>query len=289
MGPDSKMPPIRRLGNRIWRVIINWLANADITDSASGMRVMRRDALPILEPLPDGLHYTPTMSCRAVLDARLSIVEVPMTYEERTGRSKLSVVRDGVRFLKTIIDVGLTYQPFRLISLPGVVLMLVGVALLAPVAYYYMRVQQIEEGDIYRILAVVAAIVAGLQMFLVGLAAERVVDIVHPKKWRGGSILSTLKRITSEKHLLAGAAICLIAAVALNASGIVTYLTQGYDPQHWSRVAIGVLLSLAAFQFIGSAVLERTLRMLGHLATIERDSHEARVLAAAGRSDFSPS
>jgi hypothetical protein len=37
------------------------------------------------------------VSCRAALNARLSIVEVPMTYEERVGRSKLRVIRDGLR------------------------------------------------------------------------------------------------------------------------------------------------------------------------------------------------
>jgi glycosyltransferase involved in cell wall biosynthesis len=270
MGPESRMPPIRRLGNRIWRTIINWLAHAEISDSASGMRVIRRDALAILDPLPDGLHYTPTMSCRAVLDARLLIVEVGMSYEERVGRSKLSVVRDGVRFLKTILDVGLTYQPFRLISLPGLFLLLVALALLAPVVYFYARTRMVEEGDIYRLFAVTVAATAGIQMFLVGLAAERVVDIVHPKKWPGGALLRLLKRTFTEKRLLVVAAIFVVVAVALNAEGAYTYVIRGYDPQHWSRVAIGGMCILIALQCLASAVLERTLRMLAQLAAIRR-------------------
>jgi glycosyltransferase involved in cell wall biosynthesis len=276
MGPQSKMPAVRRLGNRIWRMIINWMANARISDSASGMRVIRRDALDALEPLPDGLHYTPTMSCRAVLDARLSIVEVPMTYEERVGRSKLSVVRDGVRFLKTILDVGLTYQPFRLISLPGLLLMAVAAGLLLPVAVDYVRTRLVEEGDIYRILAVIVAATAGFQMFLAGLAAEQAVDIVHPKKWPGGALLTGLKRALTERRLLAFGAVFAALAVALNAEGIYTYVTEGHDPQHWSRVAVGGLLVLVGFQCVASAVLARTLRMLASLVVIKKSQAVAQ-------------
>ena len=39
------------------------------------------------------------MSARALLEDKLPLVEVPMPYAERVGRSKLSVVKDGLRFL----------------------------------------------------------------------------------------------------------------------------------------------------------------------------------------------
>ena len=62
------------------------------------MRVLRREALNTLYPLPDGLHFTPAMSARALMtDQR--VVEIPMSYAERVGESKLRVLRDGVRFL----------------------------------------------------------------------------------------------------------------------------------------------------------------------------------------------
>jgi hypothetical protein len=73
------------------------LANRRVTDAASGMRVLRREALEKLGRRPDGLHYAPAMSARAVLSG-LRVVEIPMSYEERRGESKLSVWKDGVRF-----------------------------------------------------------------------------------------------------------------------------------------------------------------------------------------------
>ncbi|MCH7474621.1 MAG: hypothetical protein IIA27_08095 [Gemmatimonadetes bacterium] len=48
---------------------------------------------------------------RAILDPRLTIGESPMPYEDRVGKSKLSVVGDGFRFLRVILETGLTYRP----------------------------------------------------------------------------------------------------------------------------------------------------------------------------------
>src|SRR5581483_2483871 len=40
--------------------------------------------------------------------------EVPIAYSERIGRSKLSVVRDGMRFTNTMVWTTMTYNPVRL-------------------------------------------------------------------------------------------------------------------------------------------------------------------------------
>ena len=100
MGQDSQMPAVRILGNKLFAWMLGLLSRRVVQDTASGMRVVRRSALPDLYPLPDGLHFTPAMSARALLEEKLTLVEVPMPYAERVGRSKLSVVRDGVRFLR---------------------------------------------------------------------------------------------------------------------------------------------------------------------------------------------
>ncbi len=257
MAPASKMPRVRRLGNRIWRMLINWIAQAEITDAASGMRVIRRDALPLLEPLPTGLHYTPTMSCRAALDERVSMVEQPIAYEERVGGSKLKVVRDGLRFLRTILDVGLTYQPFRLISLPGVFLLLLAVGLLLPLAVSYAATRHVADGEVYRVLTALVCAIGGMQMFLTGLEAERTVERTHPKKWKGGVVFLSLRLIVTQRMLVFYATALIGAALLLNLDGIRTWLSSGYVSQHWSRTAVGAMLVLLGFECLGAAVMER--------------------------------
>ncbi|KAF0240462.1 MAG: glycosyl transferase family protein, partial [bacterium] len=99
MHKDSKMPLVRRIGNYLYATLISLIGNTMITDSASGMRIIQRSSLSKLYPLPNGLHFTPAMSCKAVLDPELKILEITMPYQEREGRSKLSVIKDGFRFL----------------------------------------------------------------------------------------------------------------------------------------------------------------------------------------------
>src|SRR6185437_3395095 len=58
----SQMPAIRRVGNTIFATILAVFGSQSVRDSASGMRVVRRDCLERLMPLPDGLDFTPAMS-----------------------------------------------------------------------------------------------------------------------------------------------------------------------------------------------------------------------------------
>lgn len=113
LNADSRMPPVRRLGNWLFAKLLNLLAGASAVDVASGFRVLRRASLKLISPLPDGMHFTPAMSCVCVLDPRLRIEEVPMPYEERIGRSKLNVLWDGLRFLSTILFSFCCYSPLK--------------------------------------------------------------------------------------------------------------------------------------------------------------------------------
>src|SRR4029453_15993158 len=112
---NSAMPLSRRLGNRVFANLLTLLGNRRVRDSASGMRVIRREALPRLEPPPDGLHFTPIMSLRAMHEG-LTMVEVPVPDAERVGRSKLSVARDGMRYLRSIVWTALSYNPVRVLG-----------------------------------------------------------------------------------------------------------------------------------------------------------------------------
>ena len=117
-GAKSEMPKTRRLGNLIFARLVSIIGNQKVTDSASGQRVFRREVLERLYPLPDGLNFTPVMSTRAIHEG-VKMVEVPIPYSERVGRSKLSVVKDGLRFLNSIVLTALSYNPVRILGLLG--------------------------------------------------------------------------------------------------------------------------------------------------------------------------
>ena len=117
-GADSEMPTVRRIGNTFFAGLLTLIGRTPVTDSASGMRVFRREALDLLSPLPDGLNLTPVMSTRAVHEG-ITVVEVPIPYRERVGESKLSVTRDGLRFLTTMVSTALAYNPVRIFGVAG--------------------------------------------------------------------------------------------------------------------------------------------------------------------------
>lgn len=158
-GERSQMPPMRRLGNVIFANLVTLLGNNRVNDSASGMRVIRRTALPKLYPLPDGLNFTPIMSLRATHEG-LTMTEVPIPYSERVGQSKLSVVRDGLRYVQSIVWTTLSYNPARVLGMFGVA----GVALAGLVGVWLVasRLSGVTTLGGWGVAAVFLALVAGV-------------------------------------------------------------------------------------------------------------------------------
>ena len=127
LNAQSRMPLIRKVGNILFARLLGLVSGRHPTDSASGFRVVRRSSLKYMSPLPDGLHFTPAMSAICLLDPRLKIEEVPMPYEERVGRSKLGVIRDGVRFLYIIVFAACCYAPIKTMAAAAAMIGLFGV------------------------------------------------------------------------------------------------------------------------------------------------------------------
>ncbi len=146
----SRMPLIRRFGNLLFASIVTLFSSHRVRDVASGMRVVRRSCLPRLMPLPDRLHFTPAMSARALMDEDLCLTEVDMPYREREGKSKLAVLRDGLRFLRVIMETALLYQPGRLLAALGFLCAAIAAILMVTPILYYIQNRSVLEWMIYR-------------------------------------------------------------------------------------------------------------------------------------------
>ncbi len=259
MGPQSRMPRLRRFGNRLYALLLSALSNRAVTDTASGMRVIRREALARLYPLPDGLHFTPAMSARVLMDDQLHIVERPMRYEERVGESKLSVVRDGVRFLHTILHMTMMWRPARLF-LTGAAVCLVAMCLLA--AYpleMWLRLGRLQEDMIYRLLACSLLGTAGVCLLSAGVLADQVHALIARRRSRT-FVAAALDRLFSFR----GWAITLVptvpAIVWLVGPGLWTRLTEGVVTVHWSRVVLAGLLVFALGELLLTLLLANIIR-----------------------------
>ena len=184
-GVESDMPLTRRIGNTIFAGLVSIIGSVRITDSASGQRILRRETLAKLYPLPDGLNFTPVMSTRA-LHEDIKMIEVPIRYEERDGESKLSVVHDGLRFLFSILGTAAIYNPVRLLG--GLSLAAVVLALLALGPWVMAVSQGVQDRSGYAnllFLAMTLAIVA-VNLFSTGTVFNYIVSLFHHRPIRQG-------------------------------------------------------------------------------------------------------
>jgi len=269
MTSESRMPKIRRVGNLFYATLINLLGSATITDAASGMRVIKKTSLPEIYPLPDGLHFTPAMSCRAVLDRDIKILEIPMRYEERIGASKLGVIQDGIRFLQTIIDIALTYEPFKFFGITGIIFFLVGFFYgLYPIVYY-MRFTLVPDYMIYRLITVMICIVTSFTLFTLGIISDEVTDLIHKDVKRKRLFKPLIYGLLSQRKLMLFGIVSILSGIALNYKTILEYVTTGLIYVPWVYVVTGAFLVLIGCQTLALGVLRRILGLL-------RESKEGR-------------
>lgn len=98
------MPLTREIGNRLFVGTINVLYRTRVYDSCTGMRVFTKNMQPFFasSALPDGLDYSLAMTL-SFLRTGHRLVEIPIPYAKRIGRSKLRVLTDGPRFFLRIL------------------------------------------------------------------------------------------------------------------------------------------------------------------------------------------
>lgn len=259
-GEKSQMPPLRQFGNRLYAILLRWLTDRKISDTATGMRIFRKEILSEVYPLPDGLNFTPAMSTKA-LNEDLNICEVPIPYEKREGFSKLNILKDGYRFLMSIILIARIYNPLKFFGPIGIIFLFLAIALsIKPISYYLLN-RLVLETSIYRLVTVVVLFVAGLNMISLGVVANNMVSIIH-KKEQKRDILHRLiyKRVYKNSNYVAF--LLILAGVLLNHKTIFQYLTTGGIYVHWSYLLTGAVLVLSGIQLYVFNVLIKIIEEL---------------------------
>jgi hypothetical protein len=267
LGRDSEMPLVRRVGNTVFATLLSMVGSRRISDSASGMRVFRREVLPSLYPLPDGLDFTPAMSTRAVYEG-LTMLEVPIPYKERIGSSKLSPAKDGLRFLRSILWTALLYDPRRFFGTLGLAMLILALLLGLGPTLYYLQNRALQEDMIYRLFAVLILSVAGVNVLAFGLTCQEILALLParrrppvavPRPWRGKLAALGLLMMAAGGGLLVPAAL--------------EWLRTRQITSHWSYFAAGGTLILTGLELATWFVL---LMILQELTT--RDARARRDL-----------
>ena len=114
---------LRALPKYFLRHWVSWIARMPVPDINSGMRVFRRDVVErYISILPDGFSFTITITLAMLTNYRITHFE-PISYRTRIGSSKISPIRDTLRFMGIIVRTGMYFAPLRaLLPVAGLLL-----------------------------------------------------------------------------------------------------------------------------------------------------------------------
>lgn len=261
-GAESEMPLVRRVGNTLFAALVSLLGNHRISDSASGMRVFRQEVLAELYPLPDGLNFTPVMSTRA-LHEHIKMVEVPITYSERVGRSKLSVVRDGLRFANSIVWTVMSYNPVRVLGMIGVFAVFLAVAVgVGLVALRLQGVTTLGHWGVFSVYTALVMGVSGVSLFSLGAMFNYLVSLFHKRPVRQGLFGKPIFTPSLDHHFGWMGLLSALGGVLLGGVSLLLSLRGWEVARLWLYLLGSALLVLMGLQLMISWLVMRVLEDL---------------------------
>lgn len=261
-GAESEMPITRKIGNLFFATLLSLLGNQHVSDSASGMRVFKREVLEQMYPLPDGLNLTPVMSTRAVHED-IRMAEVPIPYSERLGQSKLSVVGDGSLFLQSIVWTVLTYNPVRILGVIGLVG--IGFAILVGLGLVLARLSGITTLGPWGVAALFAALVlgvTGISIFALGATFNYLVSLFYKQPIRQGLFGRPLFKIPLDKYFWWMGLGSLVLGVVIGLVSILLGINGWAIDRLWLYLLGSAMFILVGVELIVYWILMRVLEEL---------------------------
>jgi glycosyltransferase involved in cell wall biosynthesis len=168
---DSETDFHRDLANEAYNAFASYICNRKIEDLTSGFRAVRADVVKrFVYLLPNTFSYPSTITL-AIIRCGYSMKYVPIKTIRRTGRSKIRLIRDGVRFLNIILRIAIYFAPLRVFVPASAVLFLLGVG------WYLYRF------CLYHVFPQVSAllILTGVIIFSLGLISEQIAQLRYDR------------------------------------------------------------------------------------------------------------
>ncbi|MBX3386347.1 MAG: glycosyltransferase family 2 protein [Phycisphaeraceae bacterium] len=214
----------RYLGNPLLSWIGRVLFNCPVRDFHCGLRAFTREAFESLRVRTTGMEFASEIVIKATL-RRMRITEVPITLH-KDGRDRpphLRPWRDGWRHLRFM----LCLSPRWTLFVPGLLLVLIGAALGASVAFGPLVVAGVSF-DVHTLIAASLAVIVGSQwvgtaLLMRAFALESEIGPPSPRldRW--------VRHFTLEKGLLAGVSLCVIGMIPI-AWVLLRWWQSGFGP-----------------------------------------------------------
>ena len=219
------MTPLHRyIGNPLLTYVLNKVFHTRFTDTHSGFRAIRSDALEHLHLQSCGMEFSSEMLINAAREG-LKISEVPITYYPRITPSKLASFSDGWRHFRFF----LLLKPIPFLAIPGLLSIIFGLILMGafhdPSGDPSARTHSFILGTLL--------MMGGIQLFLFGIVIK-IYSSLHGFGKEGLTEKILLNYQNLEKFLFLGS-VFILAGVCLG----------GYILYEWIKAGFGALQEIA--------------------------------------------
>ena len=235
LNKESQMPLIRRIGNFIFAKLLTFLSSKYVKDTASGMRIVKKSSLKKLYPLPDGLHFTPAMSAKALLNEEITIAEEDMPYHEREGESKLHVAKDGIRFLIVILKTAFLYRPQIIFNTFSFFTGIISLLIMWMPIVHYMRNYTVEEWMIYRFIVAELFAITSLLFFSSSFLLQKTVWLSISSNIKNNVKKGLAVRFFSSNISTILSFASIILGFSFIWASFTSRINTGMTNEHWSR------------------------------------------------------
>lgn len=239
------MPALHRyIGNPVLTWLLNRVFHTHISDSHTGFRAIRRDALECLHLKTGGMEFASEMIIEAAI-AGLRIEEVPITYHPRLTPSKLQSFSDGWRHVRFM----LLYRPVPFLAVPGLFFAFFGLSLML----LFLVRGDVETYRFHSFILASLAFIGGLEGMLMGLII-RVFSVVHGYG-RQSAAISRLLNYNILEWGIAGGSLMMTAGVIVGLGIVYQWAAAGFGSLSQIANAVWALaLFLAGIQILFAAV-----------------------------------
>lgn len=154
----------RDFANQIYNLFASYVTSFKVEDLTSGFRLVRTSvAKQFIYLLPNSFSYPSTLTMSYLRSGR-TVKYISIETKYRTGKSKIKLFRDGIKFFLIITKIATLFSPFR-VFLP------VSLALFLTGAFYYLYtfISWHRFSNMSALLFSTSIIV-----FLIGLVSEQI-------------------------------------------------------------------------------------------------------------------
>ena len=116
---------IKRIPKYLLQVVASFIADYNIPDLNSGMRLFRKDiVLKYRKMFPKRFSFTTTLTMICITNF-YKVIFVDIPYHKRTGESRIRPIADTIKFVSLIFRLGLYFKPLRFfVPLSGIFFLL---------------------------------------------------------------------------------------------------------------------------------------------------------------------